>query len=161
MPLKANSKAPDFVLKTSENTEFSLFQALEKTPVILFFYPKNFTTVCTQEVCAFRDDFTFFQERKIQVVGVSADSVASHERFSSKHQLPYILISDSDRKVARLYDALYPFELLARRVTYLIDQNRKIVSVFNSLAMAQTHIEDLKDKIRKMEIGGQLGRPKE
>lgn len=156
MPLKINSKAPDFNLSTSDKQPFGLYENLKNGAIVLFFYPKNFTAGCTREVCAFRDDFSFFDNRNIKVVGISADTVESHQRFGNEYQITYSLLSDPGRKVARLYKALYPFELLARRVTYLIHPSGKILSVFDSLTLAQTHIEDLKEKITKAELRNQL-----
>ena len=107
MPLKKSEKAPTFKLASTSGEEFNLEQQ-SKEPLIIFFYPKNFTKVCTAEVCEFRDAFTEFKNLNIKVVGISQDSIDSHNKFRKENKLPFELLSDPKGKVAKMYRATVP-----------------------------------------------------
>jgi peroxiredoxin Q/BCP len=152
MALKVNIKAPDFSLPDSEGKIFNLKSTLEEKEVVIFFYPKAFTAGCTAEACSFRDDYSFFRERNIAVIGISHDSEETQSRFLAKYRLPYLLLSDHNRKVCRLYDAVFPFGLLTKRVSYYINREGKILSVVDNLFNAGNHLETIRKKILSMEV---------
>lgn len=147
MSLKINTKAPDFLLKNQDGAGFQLSEQLKTGPVVLFFYPKAFTAGCTREVCSLRDDYSFFEERKIALFGISHDSVETIQAFGGKHRLPYTLLSDPNRKVCKLYDAVYPFGIMTKRISYYIDTEGIIKGMIDDLIDSMGHVEYLKKRI--------------
>lgn len=114
-------------------------------PVVLFFYPKNNTPVCTKEVCAFRDHFATFREAGVAVFGISNDSIASHEQFSKSYGLPYELLSDPSGQVSKLLGVRKMLGLFPGRVTFVINEEGKIIHIFDSPLKAEQHaLEALK-----------------
>lgn len=124
-PLKAGDKAPDFSAPLSDGSTFTLSKSLDKAPIVLYFYPKDFTPGCTKEACSLRDAFPKFQDYKATVVGVSYDSIQKHKEFAEHYRLPFPLASDSDKKVAKAFgvDGL----LFAKRATFIIGKDRSIL----------------------------------
>jgi thioredoxin-dependent peroxiredoxin len=106
----------------------SLSNLLRRGPLILYFYPADFTPGCTREACAIRDLHTEIEQSGLEVAGVSPQSPDSHLRFREKHRLPFTLLSDPDKFVIRMYDLQGPLGIGVRRGTYLIDQARYIRS---------------------------------
>lgn len=125
--LKPDSDAPDFVLDDSDGNQVSLSQLLSKGPLILYFYPADFTPGCTKEACTIRDIHDDITSVGLQVVGVSPQDAESHRQFRDQHGLPFILLCDPDKKAIRDYDVDGPLGFGVRRVTYLIGRDRKIV----------------------------------
>lgn len=148
MPLPLNSKAPDFTLPSTTGREFTLSIDAKQMPLVLFFYPKDFTAGCTTEVCSFRDNFTEFHNLDVLVLGVSTDSIKSHEKFKAAHQLPFELLSDKDGRVSKLYKAKMPFLNVSRRVTYFINKNHRISAVHNDLFGAENHISEMVKQLK-------------
>jgi len=124
--LKIGAKAPEFVLADDRGGETSLSGLLQNGPLVLYFYPADFTPGCTKEACSIRDIHNDIQSVGLQVVGISPQDTESHERFRDKHELPFILLSDPDKEVVRLYDVDGPFGVGVRRATFLINQDRTI-----------------------------------
>jgi thioredoxin-dependent peroxiredoxin len=133
------SKAPEFALPSQSREMVSLGDFLGEKPVVLFFYPKDDTPGCTKEACAFRDEFERFRELGAEVIGISSDSVESHERFADKHKLPFPLLSDRGEKVRRLYGVPNTLGLFPGRVTYVIDQEGVVRHVFSSQIGVERH----------------------
>ena len=102
MSIEIGDKAPDFTLSTDGNGKVTLSK-LRGQKVVLYFYPKDDTTGCTAEACGFRDSFPKFGKIEAAVIGISKGSVASHDRFKKKYELPFILASDADGKVCEAY----------------------------------------------------------
>ncbi len=125
--LKPNDIAPDFSLTAAQGHQVTLRQLLEAGPVVIYFYPSDFTPVCTKQACMFRDAFDGLRRAGVQVVGISSQSASTHEKFRAKHELPFDLLSDAGRKVARAYGATSLLGLIPRRISYLVDRDRKIV----------------------------------
>lgn len=148
MPLKVKDQAPDFKLKSTAEELFQLSKVAGE-PVILFFYPKNFTSVCTQEVCEFRDAFATFRDLNIKVLGISQDTISSHHRFKAEHKLPFELLSDPGGKVAKLYKAVVPVINLNRRVTYLLNKEHKIEAVYENMFTADKHVKQMVANVTK------------
>ncbi len=103
--LTQNSIAPDFTLPADNGEMVSLSDFQGKCPVLVFFYPGDFTPVCTKEVCAFRDDYEHFRSRNVAILGISSDSVERHRRFAQECRVPFRLLSDADLEVAKAYGA--------------------------------------------------------
>jgi peroxiredoxin Q/BCP len=126
MSVQIGDKAPDFTLPTDGNGTVTLSK-LRGKPVVLYFYPKDDTSGCTAEACGFRDSFPDYGRTGATVIGVSRDSVASHDKFKKKYQLPFILASDSEGKVTDAYGVWVEKSMYGRkymgidRSTYLID----------------------------------------
>jgi thioredoxin-dependent peroxiredoxin len=126
MTVEVGDKAPDFTLPADGGGAVSL-RALKGRPVVLYFYPKDDTSGCTAEACAFRDALPDFSKVKAEIVGVSRDSVASHDRFKQKFALPFPLASDEDGTVCEAYGVWVEKSMYGRnymgieRTTFLID----------------------------------------
>jgi peroxiredoxin Q/BCP len=135
--------APDFTLPSHSGEEASLRDFVgKKKAVVLFFYPKDDTPGCTKEACSFRDGYEQFGNLGVEVIGVSSDSVRSHQRFVEKHDLPFVLLSDEGGEVRRLYGVPNTFGLFPGRVTYVIDQEGVVRHVFSSQLQAARHVEE-------------------
>src|SRR6476659_9620582 len=123
--LREGDLAPEFTAATNGGGTMSLADLKGKN-VILYFYPKDDTPGCTKEACAFRDDFAEFKERGAVVLGVSTDSVKSHDKFVRKYKLPFTLLADEDKKIVKAYGVWGRKSFLGRkyqgthRVTFLI-----------------------------------------
>jgi peroxiredoxin Q/BCP len=141
MTLKVGDRAPDFTLSASTGARFALSEALAHHAVVLFFYPKDDTPGCTAEACTFRDRYEAFVEAGAQVVGVSSDSLASHDSFALKHRLPMTLLSDPDGRVRALYEVRATLGILPGRATFVIDRGGTIQHVFVSQLRVGTHVE--------------------
>ena len=126
MMLNAGDKAPDFALENDRGEEISLSGLLRNGPLILYFYPADFTPGCTAEACSIRDIHTEIQSVGLQVAGVSPQDADSHARFREKHELPFELLCDPDKVAARAYDVDGPFGVGVRRATFLIGQDGTI-----------------------------------
>ena len=126
--------APDFELASDAGETVSL-SGLRGQPVVLYFYPKDDTPGCTREACAFRDGFARFQQAGLTVLGCSVDSSDAHRAFIKKYKLPFPLLLDPDRKIAKAYGAANGIPILGldRRITYVIDENGKIAKVYPSV----------------------------
>ncbi len=126
MSLKVGDKAPDFVLPIDGGGKIALKELKGKT-VVLYFYPKDDTSGCTAEACAFRDAFPDFSKVNAEIVGISRDPVKSHDKFKEKYGLPFVLASDEDGKVCEAYGTWVEKSMYGRkymgieRATFLID----------------------------------------
>ena len=140
--VKPGERAPDFSLPDAEGRSFRLSERRGKTPVVLYFYPKDDTPGCTKEACGFRDQYEDFQRLGAEVVGVSSDSSASHQRFAAKHRLPFTLLADPGGAVRRLYGVPATLGLLPGRVTFVIDRQGVVRHVLNSQLEAKRHVAE-------------------
>jgi thioredoxin-dependent peroxiredoxin len=151
MTLVVGDKAPLFSLPAANGAPFSLAEAIGRRTVVLFFYPKDDTPGCTVEACTFRDNYEAFVQAGAEVVGVSSDSGASHEKFASKHRLPMTLLTDTDGKVRALYGVKSTLGLLPGRATFVIDRAGTIAHVFVSQLRVKSHVEQALEVVRKLE----------
>jgi len=149
--LKIGDRAPDFSLLDEHGLPVNLKDYLGKKAVVLYFYPKDFTPGCTAEACSFRDNYKPYQDKGAVVIGVSLDSVESHLKFSEKYALPFAILSDSSKQVAKAYGVLGVGGFLAKRVTFIIDKDGKITHVFLKVDVKQHSEEVLKalDELQK------------
>lgn len=153
MTLRVGQRAPDFDLTSSSGKRLRLADFLGKKNVVLYFYPADFTFVCTRETCGFRDAHEELASHDTEVIGVSSDSNASHERFAKEHNVPFELVADEDRELAKRYDAtgwLYDRLGKVRRVTYVIDKKGEIAGVFDSALSAQKHVSGVRELVQKL-----------
>jgi peroxiredoxin Q/BCP len=150
MALQVGDKIPNFSAKDNDGNDFDSSSIIGKKPVVFYFYPKDNTPGCTAQACSFRDQYEDFKDLGAEVIGISSDSIASHEKFIQKYQLPFILLSDSDKKIRNLFGVKPDlFGLLPGRVTYVADKNGIIQLVFDSIS-ATNHIPRALDSIKKM-----------
>jgi len=124
--LAMGGRAPEFTLPDQEEQSVSLSTLLRHGPLILYFYPADFTRGCTRQACAIRDLHSDIVQAGMDVAGISPQTPSSHRAFRQKHQLSFTLLSDVDKFVIGMYDVRGPFGLGVRRATYLIDQARYI-----------------------------------
>ncbi len=148
MALSVGQQAPDFILPSTSGRKFTLSKDMEGKPCILYFYPKDFSPVCTAEACGFRDVFEEFKKLSIDVIGISRDSVAVHQRFIKEHKLPFELLADEKGEVCALYDAMVPIVKVPKRITYLLDEDHKIVKVVNSMFRADIHAKGMVEQLK-------------
>lgn len=141
MAVKIGELAPDFTLPTQTGNPVTLSSFRGQKAVVLFFYPKDDTPGCTIESCAFRDRYQVFQEMGAEVIGISADSVNSHQQFATKHNLPFILASDTNNQVRQLFGVPNTLWVMPGRVTYVIDQQGIVRQIFDSMFDFQGHVE--------------------
>ncbi len=152
-PLQVGASAPAFSLPTQQGEQFNLQNVLGKAPIVLFFYPKDNTSGCIQEVCNFRDQYSAFQDFGATIIGISADSPTSHQRFQARHQLPFLLLSDKQGTVRRLYGVPKTFGLIPGRVTYVIDGDGVVRHIFNAQFQPQAHIQEALKVLKQIHKG--------
>ena len=141
--IKVGDKAPIFSLKDQDNKDFSIEQIIGKKPLVIFFYPKDFTPGCVREVCAFRDQYQDFQDKGVDVIGISSDGHKSHEKFAKKHNLPFTLLSDYKGEIRKKFGVPSSvFGFLPGRMTFVIDVSGIVKMRFNSQFGAEKHIEE-------------------
>lgn len=131
--------APDFTLSAQSEAPVSLGDFLGKTALVLYFYPKDNTSVCTAEACAFRDSYELFKDAGAEVIGISSDSVESHQQFATAHRLPFILLSDVGGVIRKRYGVPTAFGLPGR-VTYIIDRQGIVRHIFFSQFTSEKHV---------------------
>ena len=133
--IPVGKKAPAFSLKNGAGKTVKLSD-FKGRKVVIYFYPKDLTPGCTTEACAFRDDYAELQARGVEVLGVSADDVASHLKFSEKYNLPFQLLSDPDHTMIEKYGAWGEKSMYGKkywgvvRMTYIIDEEGRVSHVF-------------------------------
>jgi thioredoxin-dependent peroxiredoxin len=140
MELKVGDTAPEFESTTESGEKFSLKESLGKSSVVLYFYPKDFTSGCTKEACTFRDNWDKVNALGAKVVGISSDSPETHARFKKEHNLQFTLVSDEDKHIRKLYGVDGRF--IPPRVTFVVDRSGKIRNVFNSQINVTKHVEE-------------------
>lgn len=124
--LSIGTQAPDFSAPNDLDQVVTLTAQLQKGPLILYFYPADFTPGCTKEACALRDMHDDLVATGVQVLGVSPQSTESHRRFREKYRLPFHLLSDPDKRLIKAYQCDGPFGVGLRRTSYLIDTKGQI-----------------------------------
>jgi peroxiredoxin Q/BCP len=157
MTLNIGDRAPDFTLSAGSGAQVTLSELLGKRAVVLFFYPKDDTPGCTAEARSFRDRYEAFVEAGAEVVGISSDSLSSHDCFAQKHRLPMTLLSDAGGQVRALYDVKATLGLFPGRATFVIDRGGIIRLVFVSQLRFGAHAEEALATVRS--IAAEAGPP--
>ena len=148
--LKVGDTIPHFTAKDTNGNDFDSANVVGHKPLVIYFYPKDNTPGCTAQACSFRDQYEDFKDLGAEVIGISSDSVASHQKFSKQFKLPFILLSDSDKKIRKLFGVpAGMFGLLPGRVTYITDKNGVIQMIFDSV-LATKHISKALETIKKI-----------
>lgn len=136
--LEVGMKAPNFTLNDKDENKVSLSDFLGKK-VVLYFYPRDNTPGCTRQACAFAAAYDEFQKNNVIVIGISKDSIASHQKFAAKHDLPFILLSDPELNAIQAYDVWKEKKMYGKvtmgvvRSTYVIDENGMIEKVMSKV----------------------------
>jgi peroxiredoxin Q/BCP len=151
--IKAGDKAPDFTLPAQNGAPVRLRDRLGQRVVVLYFYPKDETSGCTAEACAFRDSYAVFTEAGAEVIGVSSDSVDKHAAFADHHRLPFTLVSDDKGQVRKAYGVAALLGVIPGRVTYVIDRAGVVRHVFSSMTNIGRHVNDALDVVKKLQDG--------
>lgn len=150
MILKVGDKVPVFIAKDLRGNSFYSQSIIGKKLVVIYFYPKDETAICTAQACSFRDSYQDFQDLGAEVVGISSDGQQSHQEFSTKHKLPFILLSDEDQKIKKQFGVSSQFfGLLSKRITFVVDKNGIIQMVFDSI-FGKKHITKALIKIKEI-----------
>ena len=152
--IKEGMPAPDFELEGTEGSKIKLNNYIGKW-VVLYFYPKDNTPGCTKEACSFRDSNTEFSSLNAVIIGISFDNIKSHQKFKEKLGLPFILLTDEDKKVSELYGTFAEKNLYGRkffgivRSTFLIDPEGKIKKIWRKVKV-DGHIEDVLNHLKRI-----------
>ena len=140
MALKIGDKIPSFTSIDSKGNSFDIKEYIGK-PLVIYFYPKDDTPGCTIQACTFRDKYEDFKALGAEVIGISSDSLKSHQKFASRYKLPFILLSDFDKKIRTQFGVPNDFlGLIPGRATYVIDKNGVVQLIFDTTS-AKIHIE--------------------
>lgn len=151
--LNVGDIAPDFRLPASDGRDISLSNLIGKN-VILYFYPKDLTPGCTQQACSFRDEYENFLDLNTVIIGINNDPMDKHHKFISKYYIPFILLSDEDKKVSTIYGVYKEKSMYGKkymgieRHTFIIDKEGKIVKIFSKVKV-KNHIEEVLNFIKE------------
>ena len=149
MALKVGDKIPNFTAIKVDGTVFESTSIVGEKVVVVYFYPKDNTSQCTAQACSFRDKYQDFKDLGAEVIGISSDGIASHEKFKQQYKLPFILLSDEDKKIQKMFGVPKAlFGILPGRVTYVADKNGIIIMIFNNI-MAANHIPKALRAVKK------------
>jgi peroxiredoxin Q/BCP len=143
--------APDFTLPSQSGEQVRLQDRLGDRLVVLYFYPKDNTSGCTAEACAFRDSHETFTDAGAEVIGVSSDSSDKHAAFAGRHNLPFTLLSDRGGRVRKAYGVPSVLGVIPGRVTYVIDRTGTVRHVFSSMTNIDQHVNDALEVVRKLQ----------
>ena len=144
-------RAPDFTLASTEDRDISLADFKGKQSVVLYFYPRDDTPVCTAEACSFRDEYEDFKAAGAEVIGVSDDSVESHDKFAAHHHLPFILATDERGSLREKMGVKKTLGMLKGRVTFVIDKDGVIRDRFDSQIRFKAHVHHALDLVKQLE----------
>jgi thioredoxin-dependent peroxiredoxin len=142
--------APEFSRESQNGQQVRLADYRDKNVVVLYFYPKDGTSVCTKEACSFRDAYEEFTKLGAVVIGVSADSLESHRAFAAGRALPFLLLSDADGSLRKAYAVPKALGMLPGRVTYVIDRTGIVRHVFSALFSAERHVSEALAVVRAL-----------
>jgi thioredoxin-dependent peroxiredoxin len=153
--IQAGDLAPDFTAQAHNGQQVSLADFRGKQVVVLYFYPKDGTPVCTKEACSFRDAYEDFVKAGAVVIGVSADSPDRHRAFASRQRLPFLLLSDQDGSLRKAFGVPKTLGVFPGRITYVIDKQGVVRHVFNSQFAAGRHVAEASEVVQKLNSGAQ------
>jgi peroxiredoxin Q/BCP len=147
--VQVGDPAPDFTLLDQSEVSVRLREFRGKAAIVLYFYPKDNTAVCTAEACAFRDSYELFKQAGAEVIGISSDSVETHQQFAAAHRLPFILLSDVGGAIRKHYGVPTAFGLPGR-VTYIIDRQGVVRRIFFSQFTSEKHVTEALSTLQSM-----------
>jgi peroxiredoxin Q/BCP len=142
--------APDFTSQSQTGQPVSLADYRGTSAVVLFFYPKDGTAICTKEACSFRDAYEEFVQAGAVVIGVSSDSEESHQAFASGHRLPFVLLSDAEGSLRKAFGVHKTLGIMPGRVTYVIDKEGIVRHMFSSQFAADRHVSEALAVVRQL-----------
>jgi peroxiredoxin Q/BCP len=145
--LKAGERAPEFTLPDETAKDRSLTELLSAGAIVLYFYPADFTPGCTRQACMLRDLHTDIERAGLRVVGISPQSPQTHAKFRDKYQIPFVLLSDEQKTVIKMYGVNGPLGIGVRRATYLIDASRRVRDVVLADFMIGRHADFVRKAI--------------
>ena len=148
--IRSGDPAPNVTLPLHDGTRVALADLWKEHVVVLFFYPRDDSVVCTKEACAFRDSFEKFVEAGATVVGVSGDSSEKHEGFASRNRLPFLLASDADGALRKAFGVPKTLGLIPGRVTYVIDRQGIVRNIFSAQFAADAHVREAMDAVQAL-----------
>ncbi len=149
--MKKGDRITAFALPDQNGEEVCIDDYIGRQPLVIYFYPKDETPGCTKEACSFRDSMKDFEDLNAKVIGISADSVASHKAFAENHNLNFTLLSDPDKKIRKLLNVPSDvFGFLDGRVTYVVDKEGIIRHIFKSQLNATRHVEEAKKVLKEI-----------
>jgi peroxiredoxin Q/BCP len=149
--LSIGSTAPDFEGTDQTGRRVTLDDLVKDSAIVLYFYPKDFTPVCTAQACLFRDSHEELARQGARVVGVSMDDGATHARFAEKHRVAYPLLSDPDKTIQKAYEARQLLGIFPKRVTYVIDRKKKIQAAYHHELSAQKHLDAVRAVLKSLQ----------
>ena len=151
--LKIGDIAPNFE-KTDQRGQPQILSELVKNgPVVVYFYPKDFTPGCTKQACLFRDAYEELKDVGLtQIVGVSMDGESQHKNFSERYTLPFPLLSDADKKLSNAYGVKGMMSLFSKRITFVVDQSQTIIGIFDFRLDMGAHIEAVKAALKALSV---------
>jgi thioredoxin-dependent peroxiredoxin len=149
--IQVGDKAPDFTLPSQSGEQVRLRDRLGERVVVLYFYPKDNTSGCTAEACAFRDSHETFTDAGAEVIGVSSDSSDRHAAFAGRHNLPFTLVADQGGRVRRSYGVPSVLGVIPGRVTYVIDRTGTVRHVFSSMTNIDQHVSDALEVVKQLQ----------
>ncbi len=148
--VQVGDRAPDFTANSQAGQPVILSELRGRQAVVLFFYPKDNSAVCTKEACSFRDAYEDFVQAGAVVIGVSSDSAESHRAFASGRRLPFVLLADADDSLRKAFGVPRTLGLLPGRVTYVIDKEGVVRHIFNSQFSADRHVSEALAVVRQL-----------
>ncbi|MEM8765856.1 MAG: peroxiredoxin [Pseudomonadota bacterium] len=156
--LNKGDRAPDIESIDQDGNSLSLKNLLESGPVVLYFYPADFTPICTAQACAFRDRADNLSEHRIRILGISPQGADSHRRFADSFQLTFPLISDEKKQIIRAYGVDGPLGFGVRRATFLVGQDQRIGKRVVSDLFVGSHTDFLASVLKEIDAPGSDGR---
>jgi thioredoxin-dependent peroxiredoxin len=148
--IQVGDRAPEFTGQSQDGEKVALADYRGGKTVVLFFYPKDGTPVCTKEACSFRDAYEEFVQAGAVVIGVSSDSAASHRNFAARQRLPFVLLADEDGSLRKAFGVLKTLGLFPGRVTYVVDKQGMVRHIFSSQLSAERHVAEALDMVRQL-----------
>jgi peroxiredoxin Q/BCP len=156
MKLRVGDKAPDFEVvarQAGQARKLSLSEIVASKYLVLYFYPRDFTLVCTREACGFQDAYRELASADTEVVGVSIDDSDTHDRFAREHHLEFALISDPSKELSRRYGAtslMRDVMGVSARITYVIGRTGRIEAIFDSAVSASAHVDGARQTVARL-----------
>ena len=148
--LKIGDKLPLFGAKDQNGNDFYIQSVLEKKVLVIYFYPKDDTPGCTKQACFLRDQYEEFKAIGAEVIGISGDSVPAHKKFASKYDLPFVLLSDADKSLRKLFGVKSSMMgLLPGRVTFVVDK-KGIIQMIIDDRNASNHLDKTVEKVKSL-----------